>query len=641
MRSLHHNPRLWITTLYIFLGTLWVLLSELVGGHLFADDQHLTSYEFVEDGVFIILTAFLLYTLIGMIFRKCRILALTISNDESDASTEQLALAKAVYQSSHDGICITDIAGNILAANPAFSTITGYSETELEGMNPRAFQSGYHSDEFYRQMWASIIAHDNWAGEIWNRRKDGHTYPVWLSINAVRDESGKLANYIGFFSDLTRIKRSEEQLLFQANHDALTNLPNRQMFHARLEQAIAQANRHDYMLAVLMLDMDNFKDINDSFGLKAGDTLLQDIARRIIECVRAEDIVARPGGDEMLIALNEIRQPHQVMEVTEKILTALSRPCTINGQEVYISACVGISLYPENGSNPELLIRNADTALYRAKEKGSQEVEFYSEALSHSALERVTLLSGLRRALKQNELELHYQPQLYSETKQLAGIEALVRWRNPEQGIILPDQFIPLAEQSGLIHDLGNWVLEEACRQMSVWNKAGLKIPRVAINISAAQLINDGLVTRLEQLIEKYELDPEMLELELTETAIMVNPEEAAKILAATAKLGIPLAVDDFGTGYSSLSYLQCLHPQRLKIDRAFVQGLPHDQNNAQMCQVIIAMADHLGMETVAEGVEDTQQWEFLRNQSCSVCQGWLFAKAMPAKELENWLNNH
>jgi diguanylate cyclase (GGDEF)-like protein/PAS domain S-box-containing protein len=557
------------------------------------------------------------------------------------SAEEHLQQAAAVFQCSRDGIVITDPRADIVAVNPAFSALSGYSEAEAIGKNLSILKSGHHDRTFYRQMWAAILKHDGWSGEIWNRSKNGNIFPAWLSISTVRDGIGAVINYVGVLSDLSRLKRSEDELEYMANHDTLTDLPNRRLLDARLEHAIDQARRHGYRIGVMLLDLDRFKDINDSLGLTAGDTLLQETAQRVSNSVRKEDTVARLGGDELLVVLEDILDPHMAARLAEKILSVLGAPFVLNGQDIFLTASIGISLYPDNGDTPELLIRNADAALYRAKEQGRNRIEFYSESISHSALERLALQAGLRHALANNELELHYQPQLHLASRQLAGIEALVRWRHPQQGLIPPDSFIPLAEQTGLIEAIGEWVLEEACRQMAAWRDAGLTIPRVAVNLSAHQLGRPSLIPAISGTLEKHKLPAQMLELELTETAIMRNPEKAAEILDALADLGIALAVDDFGTGYSSLAYLQRLRLHRLKIDRAFVQDLPQNQNNAAICRAIIAMATSLGLETVAEGVEDEAQREFLTRESCTIGQGWLFARGMPAAELENWLQQN
>lgn len=554
---------------------------------------------------------------------------------------EHLQQADAVYRSSRDGIIITDPEARIVSANPAALEICGYSEQDILGQNPSLFKSGRHNRSFYQQMWSAILRHGGWAGEVWNRRKDGGLYPAWLSISSVRDQQGRLINYAGVITDLTHQKLSEAEVEYLATHDPLTELPNRRLFDTRLSFAIEQAQRHQSGLAVLLVDLDGFKDINDSYGLTAGDSLLQEMAQRVEHAVGQAGTVARHSGDELLVLLEEMNDPQQVAVVAEGIHEALRSPYEVNESRCFLTACIGICLFPENGDAPELLIRNADTAVHRAKEQGRDRTEFYSESLSHSALQRLSMNSGLRHALEQQELELHYQPQLTLSRRQLVGVEALVRWRHPEQGLIPPDKFIPLAEQSGLIQAIGEWVLEEACRQMAAWRQAGIAIPRVAVNVSAHQLGRTDLIESITRTLNRHGLAVNQLEIELTETAIMRNPERAAKTLEAMADHGIALAVDDFGTGYSSLSYLQRLRLHRVKIDRSFTHDLPDNPNNAAICHAIIAMANSLGMETIAEGVETAAQCDFLSGANCLIGQGWLFARAMPAQDLADWLADH
>ncbi|MGM0594449.1 MAG: putative bifunctional diguanylate cyclase/phosphodiesterase [Pseudomonadota bacterium] len=567
-----------------------------------------------------------------------KLLGINMDITERKQAERHLHRFETVFRSSRDAIVITDAQGVALSINPAFHDLTGYQEAEIVGHSLSMLKSGYHDREFYRQMWAAIEQHDGWSGEVWNRDKEARIHPVWLSISAVRDKEGKIINYVAILSDLAQLKHSEAELEHLSNHDPLTDLPNRRLLNARLEHGIDQARRHRYGLAVMLLDIDRFKDINDSLGLPTGDALLQELARRVSGCVRREDTVARLGGDELLVVLDEVRSPHSAAEAAQKILDALTPPFLLDGHELFITASIGISLYPENGDTPERLIRNADAAVYRAKDQGRNRTEFYSESLSQSSMERLSLITGLRHAIENSELVLHYQPQLNLSTGKIAGVEALVRWHHPEQGLIPPDNFIPIAESTGLIGAIGDWVLEEACRQMHQWHSSGIKIPRVAVNLSARQLSDSGLAERVASALERHDLVPSQLELELTETAIMADPVQASATLETVARMGVEMAVDDFGTGYSSLAYLQRLHVHRLKIDRTFVDGLPDDLNSAAICRAVIAMAHSLGMETIAEGIEEKPQRDYLESEACTMGQGWYFAKAMPAPELEQWL---
>ena len=553
-------------------------------------------------------------------------------------SEERLRQAASVYQSSRDGIMITDPNGIITAVNPAVTEITGYSEQELLGQTPRLLHSGHHERMFYQQMWAAVEEYGDWSGEIWDRRKDGTIFPEWLTITAVHDDKGQLVNYTGVFSDLSQLRRSEEKLEYLTYHDPLTRLPNRALLNARLDHSIEQAQRHESHLALLLLDLDRFKDINDSLGLNAGDQLLQEVSRRVAGCVREEDTVARLGGDELVVLLEDITLASQAAEVAHKIQKAMREPHQMQGHEIFLTASIGISIYPQNGATAELLMRNADAAVYRAKQEGRDRFLFYSDEHSREALQRLSLEASLRRALERGEFELHYQPQVYLASGRLAGVEALIRWHHPERGMVPPVEFITLAENLGLIGDIGNWVLDVACQQMAVWRRNGVPVPRVAVNMSAQQLSDEGLVETVTAALRRHGLPTHALELELTETAIMRDPETATAILHALVERGIELAVDDFGTGYSSMAYLQQLHLHRLKIDRAFVQGLPGDKNNTAICRAVIAMASSLGLETIAEGIEEEPQSQFLSGAACHIGQGWLFGRPMPAAELEAWL---
>jgi len=554
---------------------------------------------------------------------------------EAEAYLKQSA---AVFESSRDAIMVTDAHGIIVALNPAFTEITGYQESEAVGRNTRFLRSDHHDRTFYQRLWNSLSQYDGWSGEIWNRHKDGQIYPAWLSLSTVRDENHNVTSYIGILSDLTRLKRSEEELEHLATHDPLTGLPNGRLLESRIEHAITQARRHQHGIAVMMLDIDRFKDINDSLGLNAGDQLIKEMAGRVVSSVWDSDTVARIGGDELVVIVEEINDPEIAARIADKLRQALSAPYTIDSQNFYLTTSIGISYYPDNGDSAELLIRNADAAVYRAKDEGRNRVSFYSEDLSRSAMERLSLETELREALEHQQLELHYQPQIYLETKKLAGVEALVRWRHPEKGLIPPNKFIPVAETTGLIESIGEWVFAEACRQKCLWRKAGVDVPRIAVNLSAKQLGRGELIDAIRKTLALNDIAEGEIELELTETAIMHDPGKAAETLEAIACLGIEMAVDDFGTGYSSLAYLQRLNMNRLKIDQGFVRDIPDNKNNAAICRTIIAMANSLGMETIAEGIEELQQKDYLESEMCTIGQGWFYAKAMPAAELEKWL---
>ncbi len=559
--------------------------------------------------------------------------AICLDISERKQAEARLNQAAVVFNSSRDGVIIADASTRIIAVNRAFTEITGYSESEVLGKQPALLHSGLQDTAFYQQMWASVRQLGGWSGELWNRRRNGESYPEWLSISAVRDEHGELTHYVCVFTDLTQMKRSQEEVERLAHFDPLTGLANRQLFRIRLRNALERARRHQNRLAVLILDLDQFKDINDSLGHVLGDQVLKEVAGRLQHSLRESDVLARLGGDEMAVVIEELDDAAMALSVAGKILAALSPPIHIDGHDLFVTASIGISVYPDNGSEADLLLRNADTALYRAKDQGRNRALCYEEALSQLATERLMLETGLRAALEHNELQLHYQPQFRLQDNSLFCVEALLRWSHPEQGWIPPSRFIPVAERSGLIEAIGDWVLQQALQQLRSWHDAGVPVPRVAVNLSTRQL-HDGLLPRVQQLLAQYRLPPSVLELEITESLVMAEPDLAMRVLAGLADLGITLAIDDFGTGYSSLAYLQKLHVHRLKIDRSFIQHLPDDDNDAALCLAILGMAHRLGLMVVAEGVETPGQRQFLQDNGCDVGQGWLFARALTASQI-------
>jgi diguanylate cyclase (GGDEF)-like protein len=486
---------------------------------------------------------------------------------------------------------------------------------------------------FYQALWASLNATGRWQGEIWNRRKSGEIYPEWLTINAVRDEFGRLVNYVAVFSDISGIKQSQAQLAHLAHHDPLTGLPNRLLFNDRLDHALDRARRDGSQLAVLFVDLDRFKHINDSLGHLAGDGLLQEVAARLTGAVRREDTVARMGGDEFTLLLEDLRRPEDAAVLARKLLDVLSGPYSVAGRELFVTASVGISLYPRDGSGCEELIRNADAAMYQAKEEGRNGYHFYLPELTAAALQRVHLEADLRRALARGELSVHYQPQIDLDSGRLIGAEALVRWRHPEQGMIPPDRFIHLAEDTGLIIELGELVLRTACRQAVEWLAAGVPVERIAVNVSAQQVQRSDFVATVRSALRDTGLPPRHLELEVTESFIMGQAEAGIRVLQALRELGVRLAVDDFGTGYSSLGYLKRLPIHMLKIDRSFVSDLQGDSGDLAIAKAVIALGRTLGLKVIAEGVEHDHQAGLLRAEGCHYGQGYLFGRPVEGED--------
>ena len=552
----------------------------------------------------------------------------------------QLRQAAKVFEHTSEGVIITGPDQRIVAVNRAFTRITGYSEKEVKGQKPKILRSGRHDDEFYRQMWTAIKATGLWQGEIWNRRKNGVEYPEWLNISEVRDEADAIVNYIGVFADISLIKESQHKLEHTAHHDALTGLPNRLLFRDRLEQGLAAAHRNGKGVAVLFLDLDRFKVINDTLGHETGDLLLQEVAQRLLHCLREDDTVARMGGDEFVVIQKGVDSPDDAALLATRILRQISRPLSLVGHEMVVTLSIGISLYPQDGKNVSALLKNADAAMYRAKDMGRNCYQYYSNEMTASGLARLELESDLRQALERNEFVLHYQPQINLKNGEITGVEALIRWQHPHQGMISPVVFIPLAEDIGMIGAIGEWVLNTACIDAKAWQAAGLPPLRLAVNISGRQFSNDGVVDQVTAALQNSGLLPHYLEIEITESAIMKDAARGISTLNALKKLGVYLAIDDFGTGYSSLSYLKRFPIDKLKIDKSFIDGLPKEQDDAAISTAIIAMAHSLRLTVIAEGVETEAQLAFLRSNACDEIQGYLFSKALPADRLVELLSN-
>jgi diguanylate cyclase (GGDEF)-like protein/PAS domain S-box-containing protein len=558
--------------------------------------------------------------------------------DDRKRAEERLRQSATVFESTLEGVVITDATGRITAINRAFSSITGYSEAEVLGRTPSILASGKHDADFYRVMWHSIEESGGWQGEIWNRRRNGEIYPQWLSISTVRDESGDLANFVGVFSDVSHIKASEEKLEHLSHYDPLTDLPNRRLLQSRLEHALEQARRHRDHLALLFLDLDRFKDINDGLGHPSGDELLRQLALRLRGRLRDEDTLARVGGDEFVVLIEQLERPEHIASVAQSLLEVFGTPFVLGDREVYVTGSIGISLYPDDASDLTGIMRNADTALYQAKAQGRNTYRFCTEALTRVAYERLSLEGKLHRALEQEEFELFYQPQVAVSDGSVVGMEALLRWHCPGEGLIGPNRFIGLAEETGLILPLGDWVLRTACGQLRRWLDRGGAPTRVAINLSARQFQQPDLEQRVRAALEDAGVPPAGLELELTESLIMTRAEQAIRAIQGLKEQGVHLAVDDFGTGYSSLAYLKRFTVDTLKIDRSFVRDVPEDRNDAAIVATVIAMAKALGIQVAAEGVETQAQLDFLRKHGCDTFQGYLFCPPLPVADLEHRL---
>ncbi|MEX5592577.1 bifunctional diguanylate cyclase/phosphodiesterase [Pseudomonas orientalis] len=557
---------------------------------------------------------------------------LTIARDitERQQMQEKLQQAATVFESTAEGVLITDTRQNISAVNRAFSEITGYSEAEALGHTPRLLASGLHDSAFYAAMWHQLTTQGHWQGEISNRRKNGELYPSWLTISAVSNSDQVVTHFVAVFADISSLKLAQARLDYQAHHDPLTGLPNRTLFESRLQAALNGQQESGNQGAVLFLDLDRFKHINDSLGHPVGDLLLKDIAVRLKDQLRDIDTVARLGGDEFIILLPGLQQASDAQYLANKLLDCFTPPFQAGEHEFFISASIGTSLYPQDGTDVATLVKNADAAMYRSKAKGRNRVESYTRDLTAQANERVALEHELRRAIERDELSLYYQPKRSLITHELIGAEALIRWHHPTFGDVPPEHFIALAEENGTILQIGDWVLEQACQQLHAWQDTFENFGPLSVNLAGAQLRHPNLLSRIEQLLRDYRLEPGCLQLEITENFIMSQAEEALAVLHQLKKLGVQLAIDDFGTGYSSLSYLKRLPLDFLKIDQSFVRGLPDDPHDAAIVRAIIALGHSMQFTIIAEGVENPAQQAFLAAEGCEQMQGYIVSLPLP-----------
>ncbi len=559
---------------------------------------------------------------------------------ERHRSEKELSLASKVFENMGEAIGVTDADNNYISINPAFTKITGYPPEEVIGKNPRFMSSGRHDDAFYERFWETLTTSGYWQGELWDRRKNGDEYPKWLSIVAVKDAQERIQNYIAVFSDISERKAADERINFMAHYDELTALPNRVLLHDRLLQAIIGAPRHKKKVAVLFLDLDRFKNINDTLGHSFGDLLLQSVAERLTACVRISDTVSRLGGDEFIVILHDLAETAHAGVAAQKIIDSLSDRFVIRDLELHTTASIGISIFPDDGMANEELISNADVAMYRAKEIGRNNYQFFAQAMNDRSYERLTMENKMRRALERNEFVLHYQPQVNSDTGQIIGAEALVRWRQQEIGLVSPGMFIPIAEESGLIVSIGEWVVREACRQNKEWQEEGFPPIPVAVNLSAVQFRQKNLTELVADALLQSGLESRWLELEITESGIMQNADAAVQTLHSLKLMGLKLSIDDFGTGYSSLSYLKTFPLDKLKIDQSFVRDITTNQDDAAIVGAIIGMAKSLKLRVIAEGVETIDHLNFLNSSGCFEIQGYYFSKPLPADQFGKLLQH-
>ena len=548
------------------------------------------------------------------------------------------ALASGVFHTTQEGIMITDADGQILSVNPAFSQITGYSADEAIGNDTRLLASKRHDRAFFAAMWRQLLEGGRWQGEIWNRRKNGEVYLNLLNITALHGTSGEVQKFVAVFSDVTELRQKDDQLKRMAYQDSLTGLPNRLLLADRLGQSIEQAKRGHTKVALLFIDLDNFKVVNDSLGHNVGDTLLRLVAERLQSSLRKGDTIARAGGDEFVVICPEVHGGAEVAEVAEKLIAQLAVPFRLGHTPVRVGASIGLALFPGDGEDLTTLMMAADTAMYRAKADGRNSFRFFDASMMSAAVERLQLESALRRALASGEFELHYQPKIDLRTGLVLGSEALIRWNSKDRGLISPTAFIPAAEEMGLIGEIGDWVLAEACRQLRDWKNQGLPPLSVAVNVSARQFLQNTFADLVEAHLAKHALDPSLLEIELTESTVMTQPDRVIDQLLRLRSIGLSVAIDDFGTGYSSLSYLKKLPLKTIKIDRSFVHDVDSDADNQAIVSAILGLAGSLGMSVVAEGVETEGEERCLKAAGCAMAQGYRYAKPLPAADFVTWL---
>lgn len=563
----------------------------------------------------------------------CMFVVVTDITERIQAEAERVKLSSAMQQTA-DAVLVTDASGHIEHANPAFESMTGYSFEALRGKTPAILKSGRQSQEFYDRMWSTLKSGRVFSGVFINQRSNGTVFYEEQTITPLKDSDGRVTHFVSTGRDITQRMETEQRLRYLAQHDLLTDLPNRSLFLDRLEQSINRARWHDRSIAVLFMDIDRFKNINDTLGHEAGDGLLKHLSKRLRASLRERDTVARFGGDEFVIMLDDLAHDDDVGKLTEKILASLEAPFSLAQNTLHVTASVGISLYPLDGEDPGTLLKNADVAMYRAKDLGHNSYEFYSAEMTARAFERLTMENQLRRAVERREFVLYYQPQVDTGTGTVVGVEALLRWSHPERGLVSPAAFVPLLEETGLIGPVGEWLLDAACQQLAIWRERRGTGLRMSVNISSRQFGDPAFAEIVEQQLARHQLPGDALELELTESTLLHHGAQTERLLNALFDLGVRLAIDDFGTGYSSLGYLRRFSIDTLKIDRSFVLDIPGDNDDVAIARAIVGLGNSLQLDLIAEGVETMEQRDFLRSIGCHVMQGYLFSRPMPAESL-------
>ncbi|MFJ7881904.1 phosphodiesterase DibA [Pseudomonas sp. NPDC096917] len=630
--SVSYRDALRAALLYGLLSVVWLQLTDHLLTRSFDDPTQLAHWQLINSYIWAFVSAVLIFV------ARARLLSFlggSASLKRQRQDRERLRQAEVVFDCTREGVLVTDRKGVIVHVNRALVEITGYTVEEVLGRRPNMFKSGHHGPEFYQAVFKSLRDSGDWQGEIWNRRKSGEIYPQWQTVRAINDSKGQISHYVAVFTDISAIKQSQSDLARLVHHDPLTDLPNRLLFTDRTEQALVTAQRHTSGCTLLMIDLDHFKIINDSLGHNVGDLLLKAVSGRLQAVFGKGFTVARLGGDEFAVLIENCSSASQAETLAQQVLEVMKAAFDIEKYQLFISASVGISVFPGDALNAEQLLRNADSALFKAKNAGREGYALYTEELTVHALNRIEVASDLRRALEQHELRVYYQPVHDLNTSRLIGVEALVRWEHPLRGLVAPGEFIPIAERTGLIAEIDAWVLEQACWQMCQWQLAGVDLSFVAVNISSRLFARPELYTLVSTVLADTGLDPALLELEVTESAVMDDSQGALEQMHRLRALGLRLAIDDFGTGFSSLLRLKRLPVQKLKIDQGFVAGLPEDNDDVAIVRAVIALSQSMGLQVHAEGIEQIEQAQFLLNLNCDLGQGYWFGRPMPASELD------
>lgn len=624
-----YRNALYVAIAYWLVSVLWWLLAGLLFDRISTDSAVVAHWQLVSGYVWATLSSVLIFAWRARLLRH-----LHRDRLASAASRERLSLAAAVFDSTLEGVLVTDANNVIVHVNRAFIDITGYQEAQVLGQAPSLFKSGRHDAGFYQAVYQALAQAGQWSGEIWNRRSDGEVYPQWQTIRVVRDEASRVTHYVAVFSDLSAARRSEQHPAHLAYYDALTGLPNRLLLQDRLNQRVGHAQVNNQACALLLIDLDFFQAVNDSLGHSYGDRVLRGAAERLQVLAPAPLTVARLGGDEFAVFAEQHASISAVAGLAQHIIAGLAAPFDMDGRALFLTASIGIGLFPNDACDSEQLLRNADSALLQAKRKGRAGYAFYTEALTAQAQQRLAIGSELRRAVDQGDLRVFYQPVHRLADGSLAGFEALARWQHPQRGLVSPGEFIPVAEQIGLIADIDRWVMAQACRQLLQWQQAGHPFAFVAVNISSRLFGRPELESWVGQVLVETGLPAHCLELEVTESTVMQDPTGALEQLRRLRGLGLRLAIDDFGTGYSSLLRLKNLPVHKLKIDQGFVAGLPGDARDAAIVDAIVVLARSMGMQVHAEGIERAEQMAFLAGRDCELGQGYWYSQPRPAHEL-------